>query len=1459
MKVRAGTDLALRAYVGSIHVAELRKNLAINPSFEGSSGSVEVRRNLLLNPSFEAGATQTPWTNLLTNPSFENTSGTAEVWRNLAINPSFETTTPSFVVRTNLALNPKAIAGGATWTTAMGAAGAATSTDEVAGGPAGVCASWRKALVTSMPTGSPTSINAGTPTSGYITVTAGTTYTASIYGYNSAGHAAARCDILWYDSAGTFLTSNTSTPTAMAAGVWERRSLTVAAPASAARAIVLQTWSGGSTIPVGTTLGATALLFEAMPVMLSYFDGGFSPDSDMTAAFTGTANNSTSTLTGQLVSNASTSGQCAGISSTQWASTGTKSLRQVPTTASNGSNTRIAGNSGSLSGSGVTFVAGNTYTITAKCRIGTVQGGTLNSEARRITVTYNGTGGTTVRTAQAANTLNAVTSLSVTFTLPADATSCDVLAWNGASAGNGDTWWDDLLIVATQAAPAYFDGANGNGDADLTQSWTGTANASASILSGSLAVNTTGTGAAVISSTLWAWPGTRSLRIIPNTNASANGAVIAGAAGSLTGLGVTFVAGQQYTIQATLRLIAAQAGSMHANARRISATMNGTGGGDFVSTQATNAAGETVLTLTFTVPADATNCRITLNGGTSAGNGDSWWDRVVLVTGAAVPGYFDGVAPVRVRENLIRDPQITSAASVNNTWDCDPRWYGGGTWAGTTTHNVAMTPTGIAATTGGRKTWTATDSTTPLDISWALTYGRVPVTPGVTYTISGYWRASWSMGAPVNNGVSVNFYSVASGGTATVVDAASAAAPTAGVWQRVSGTFTVPAGMYYMSVYHKLYMNSAPGNWPIVGSTLDFSGGLAERGSTLRAWFDGANTPTDALTTWNTGWIGTTNDSVSYVREREITAAWTGTANASTSTLSITQVNNVGSANTGVSLALPIRSTLWNVGNSLRIVPQSTGADTGATIAGSSGGLSGAGVTFVPGKTYTVTGTIRLPAAQTGTVDARARTIFFADSVTGFAGGVMSTAATNGPGATRVSLTFTVNAAATWAVVRLYNGAASLGGDVFWDDVTLVEGSSSGVYFDGDRRPRLRENLAKNPRAISSGGPWATGLGGGAATSTFETSGGPSVLATWYKALFTSTASGSGTTLGMSGTAGGYSDVVEGVTYTASIYGYNSAGHPGVRCDITWYTSSGATISGTTGTASAMAAGVWERRSNTAVAPPGAARAVVTLAFGGANTVMAGTTTGASGILLEPTSTMQGYFDGTNAPVGGSYITVTWTGSADASSSYGYDADLTAAWTGTANASASTLSGSVPLNVATATEAAAVSSTNWAELGTKSVKIVPNTASNASAVIVAGSAASLAGQGITFVPGRTYTVMAAVHLFAAMTGTQHANARRITATFNGTGGTTVQSAQAPNTPGTTYPSLTFTVPADATIAYVQLWNGASGGGGNVAWDTMLVIEEDYDGQYFDGSHAEAGVPFWNGTADASTSQWWSKA
>lgn len=197
----------------------------------------------------------------------------------------------------------------------------------------------------------------------------------------------------------------------------------------------------------------------------------------------------------------------------------------------------------------------------------------------------------------------------------------------------------------------------------------------------------------------------------------------------------------------------------------------------------------------------------------------------------------------------------------------------------------------------------------------------------------------------------------------------------------------------------------------------------------------------------------TTNDA-------SLTPSWTGTAYASASVVS------------GISPHLAIREPQGLVHltpKGLRLSGDwyTPGSDTAVKVAGDRNALTGLGITFVPGKTYTVVATLELTAAQTGSLNANARSIKIeANSSSTYAIIASSPVATNAPGVYILRVTFTVPLNAVWLRVRLFNGAPVGGGDVYWRDLTIVEGAYGGPSVNGDQAGAIWRGVPNNSQSV---------------------------------------------------------------------------------------------------------------------------------------------------------------------------------------------------------------------------------------------------------------------------------------------------------------------------------------------------------------------------------------------------------
>lgn len=402
---------------------------------------------------------------------------------NLATNPSFEASATTTEVRRNLFTNPRVGSAATGWNYywTAGTFTVARVTD-LSGYPGGVTTGYRAECTA----GATAHGGFLVGSLGTAPVTPGTTYTASLYVKNNFS-GTMRLSFDWKTSGGAAISTTSGVDVSVPANTVVRLSVTGVAPATAAYFLATAYQSASRTWGIGDTVEASCFLLESVASVLPYFDGAYSaghPDSDLTASWTGAANASDSVLRGPALTNCGPGdGNSARIvRSAQWAESGSTSLRVIPTglPSYNNSCAAVAGGTGSLTGSGITFVPGKTYTVQATLRMTAALSGPLDSRSRRIYVGANtGSGNALLAQSAAAPNAAGVTRLSVTFTVPLAATTCYVLLFNGASAGNGDVWWDDLVIVEGTYGGPYFDGATPD-TLEYSYSWTGAADASTS-------------------------------------------------------------------------------------------------------------------------------------------------------------------------------------------------------------------------------------------------------------------------------------------------------------------------------------------------------------------------------------------------------------------------------------------------------------------------------------------------------------------------------------------------------------------------------------------------------------------------------------------------------------------------------------------------------------------------------------------------------------------------------------------------------------------------------------------------------------------------------------------------------------------------------------------------------------------------------------------------------------------
>ena len=193
-----------------------------------------------------------------------------------------------------------------------------------------------------------------------------------------------------------------------------------------------------------------------------WFSGSYSPDPDLTPVWVGTENASQSYLRGFVPSNAFTYSNFAVSSS--------NGLRSIPNNvAISDSHVYVGGSLSTTSGYGITFTPGKWYGFQVVCTLLAPQTGTLNGAARTMLLSSNNVAGWTgarhVYSKKPPNEAGSYQEELVTQ-LPANSVWASLRLYNGASFGNGDVYWNKLLIVEgdteeevrRKLAQGYFDG-----------------------------------------------------------------------------------------------------------------------------------------------------------------------------------------------------------------------------------------------------------------------------------------------------------------------------------------------------------------------------------------------------------------------------------------------------------------------------------------------------------------------------------------------------------------------------------------------------------------------------------------------------------------------------------------------------------------------------------------------------------------------------------------------------------------------------------------------------------------------------------------------------------------------------------------------------------------------------------------------------------------------------------------
>jgi len=309
--------------------------------------------------------------------------------------------------------------------------------------------------------------------SDFVTASAGFVYTTAAYVKAEVGKTF-RIQISAYDSSDTLLQTG-SGPTVTGDGTWQRTLGGIGTPANTAKL---------KTRVVNMDSGAHDMFVDAYNVFLGgsnvpYFDGDTPEDvnGEIDYRWTGTPNASTSELIvlqpkPQTGETPSYSGSLARRSD-KWSSTGSHSLRLTSRSDNSFSFYAPVGTSGLKLGMEVE----KTYTLKAKVRLEQTQTGPFLAQSRRLIFAYQTGVGSPFEefVSDAAPNVPGEHELSLTFTIPANASNGFVGYYHGVPTGDSDVWLDDFLLVEGDYKGEYFDGNNG-----ISSAWTGNENDSTS-------------------------------------------------------------------------------------------------------------------------------------------------------------------------------------------------------------------------------------------------------------------------------------------------------------------------------------------------------------------------------------------------------------------------------------------------------------------------------------------------------------------------------------------------------------------------------------------------------------------------------------------------------------------------------------------------------------------------------------------------------------------------------------------------------------------------------------------------------------------------------------------------------------------------------------------------------------------------------------------------------------------
>lgn len=369
-------------------------------------------------------------------------------------------------IRTNLMTNPSIEVNNTNWGFWSGNNGTATRTTETTGGYVGN--NFQRLTWTVATTDAAGGSYVDTP------VTAGQIYSASARARTNRTGATLVMNFEWRDAGGSQISSDNGVGTAASTNAWDEYKLEnkTAPPLATVLRVVVYGKTPGTPWAVGNTLDMDAVMVESTTVVGTYFDGSTAATSDFSYTWAGTAHASQSTLRGMTPTGINQAGSGVGIQSTDWAASGTSSVRVISKYAGLDSYTTVGGDAGAFR---LGMQPGKTYTIMAKVRLAAPLTGALQPNRWGRPVVFILGGSYSEFPTNAPTNAIGVYEVRKTFTIPANATEAFIRLYNGTSTGNGDVWYDNVMLVEGEYTGDYIDGSK------PFAKWDGVAGASLSV------------------------------------------------------------------------------------------------------------------------------------------------------------------------------------------------------------------------------------------------------------------------------------------------------------------------------------------------------------------------------------------------------------------------------------------------------------------------------------------------------------------------------------------------------------------------------------------------------------------------------------------------------------------------------------------------------------------------------------------------------------------------------------------------------------------------------------------------------------------------------------------------------------------------------------------------------------------------------------------------------------------